>query len=68
MATTTNGLLKKGAMETAKSLGAALWFMFLTFPLMVIKVNSLEGTIEWRWERMAYVGAGAFFQIGRAHV
>ena len=61
MATTTNGLLKKGAVGTAKSLGVALWFMFLTFPIVVIKVNSLEGTIEWRWERMAYVGAGAFF-------
>jgi branched-chain amino acid transport system permease protein len=54
-------LLRRGLIEIARSLGVALWFMFLTFPIMVIKVNSLEGTIEWRWMRMVYVGGGAFF-------
>ena len=34
--------------------------MFLTFPIMVIKVNTIEQTIEWRWWWMAAVGLGAF--------
>ena len=38
----------------------ALWFMFLTFPILVVKVNTLEQTIHWRWMNMAYVGIGAF--------
>ncbi len=46
--------------EIKKSLLAALWFMFLTFPIMVIKVNTIEKTIEWHWWRMAGVGLGAF--------
>ena len=47
--------------EIKKSLLASLWFMFLTFPIMVIRVNPIEKIIEWRWERMAYIGVGAFF-------
>jgi branched-chain amino acid transport system permease protein len=47
--------------EIKKSCLASLWFMFLTFPIMVIKVNTIEKTIEWRWERMLAVGVGAFF-------
>lgn len=39
----------------------ALWFMFLTFPIMVVKVNAIERTISWRWMNLAYVGIGAFF-------
>jgi branched-chain amino acid transport system permease protein len=35
--------------------------MFLTFPIMVIRVNTVEKVIEWRWERMFVVGAGSFF-------
>lgn len=38
----------------------ALWFMFLTFPMMVIKVNTLDNIVEWRWANLAYVGIGAF--------
>ena len=34
--------------------------MFLTFPIMVIKVNTIEQTIEWRWWRMIGIGLGAF--------
>lgn len=47
--------------ETKRSLLASIWFVFLTFPLMVIKVNPLEGEVEWRWENMLYVAVGAFF-------
>ncbi|MFZ1985216.1 MAG: high-affinity branched-chain amino acid ABC transporter permease LivM [Desulfatitalea sp.] len=47
--------------EIRKSLLVCIWFMFLTFPIMVIKVNTIYRTVEWRWERMLMVGVGAFF-------
>lgn len=46
--------------EVLKSTGTALWFMFLTFPIMVIKINPLDQTIQWRWMNLVYVGAGSF--------
>jgi len=47
--------------DLKKSLLAAAWFMFLTFPVMVIKVNTIEKTIAWRWENLALVGVSVFF-------
>jgi len=47
--------------EFTRSLLVSAWFMFLTFPLMVIKVKPLERTIEWRWMNLVYIGIGAFF-------
>ena len=38
----------------------SLWFVFLTFPLMVVKVNPLEKTIQWRWKNALLVGIGTF--------
>ena len=35
--------------------------MFLTFPIMVIRVNTVEGEIEWRWHNLLIVGVGSFF-------
>lgn len=46
--------------EIIKSLKAAVWFMFLTFPIMVIKVNTVHNVIEWRWMNMAGIGIGIF--------
>ncbi len=46
--------------ETQRSAKVALWFMFLTFPILVIKVDPLEKIVSWRWENMAYVGIGTF--------
>jgi branched-chain amino acid transport system permease protein len=46
--------------ELKKSLVIAGWFMFLTFPIMVIRVNTIEKVIEWRWRNMLYVGVGSF--------
>jgi branched-chain amino acid transport system permease protein len=46
--------------EIKKSILISLWFMFLTFPIMVIKVNTIYKTIEWRWERLFMVGVGTF--------
>jgi branched-chain amino acid transport system permease protein len=38
----------------------ALWFVFLTFPLLVVKVNTLKNIVEWRWINMLWVAIGAF--------
>jgi branched-chain amino acid transport system permease protein len=46
--------------EIKRSFLVSAWFMFLTFPIMVIKVNTVEKVIEWRWERMLFVGLGSF--------
>lgn len=46
--------------ELRESLVIALWFMFLTFPILVIQVNTIEQTIIWRWQNMLYVGIGSF--------
>jgi branched-chain amino acid transport system permease protein len=43
-----------------QSVVVSSWFMFLTFPIMVIRVNTIENIIEWRWMNMIYVGAGSF--------
>jgi branched-chain amino acid transport system permease protein len=46
----------------------SLWFVFLTFPIMVIKVNPYERTVDWRWRNMLYVAIAAFlcYLISRA--
>lgn len=46
--------------EIIKSLKVAVWFMFLTFPIMVIKVNTVYNTIEWRWYNLAGIGIATF--------
>lgn len=48
------------AREFLKSLGVSLWFMALTFPLVAVRVNTIENTIQWRWANLAIVGVGAF--------
>jgi branched-chain amino acid transport system permease protein len=47
--------------EIKKSFLVALWLMFLTFPIMVIRVNTIDNIIDWRWKRMFMVGIGTFF-------
>ena len=47
--------------EIKRSFLISLWFVFLTFPIMVIRVNSIEKTVQWRWENMLYVAVGSFF-------
>jgi hypothetical protein len=46
--------------QLRQSLTIALWFMFLTFPILVIRVNTIEQIIDWRWMNMIYVGTGSF--------
>lgn len=52
------------AMMTFKDIRNAtaigLWFMFLTFPLLVIKVNPVEKTVIWRWHNLLLVGTASF--------
>lgn len=46
--------------EIKKSFLVSLWFMFLTFPIMVIRVNPIEKIVEWRWKNLFFVGIGSF--------
>lgn len=43
-----------------KSVIAALWLIFLTFPIAVIKVNTIENTINWRWMNALFAGIAGF--------
>ena len=47
--------------EIKQSFLVAAWFMFLTFPLMVIRVNTVENLVQWRWANMGLIGVIAFF-------
>lgn len=47
--------------EIKKSFLVSAWFMFLTFPIMVIRVNTVENMVEWRWKNMLLIGVGSFF-------
>ena len=46
--------------EIKKSLLTSLWFIFLTFPIMVIRVNTIEKTVEWRWVNVLLIALGSF--------
>jgi branched-chain amino acid transport system permease protein len=46
--------------DVKRSLIMAAWFMVLTFPIMVIKVNTVNDTVEWRWINMFIVGIATF--------
>ncbi len=46
--------------EIKRSAYIALWFILLTFPLMVVRVNTIENVIVWRWFNILGIGAGSF--------
>jgi branched-chain amino acid transport system permease protein len=46
--------------EIKKTALISLWFVFLTFPIMVIKVDPIERIVRWRWENALYIGVGIF--------
>ncbi len=46
--------------EIKKSFLTSLWFMFLTFPIMVIRVNTVDNIIQWRWANLLLVGIVSF--------
>ena len=43
-----------------KAFLVSVWFMALTFPFLVIKVNTLDGTVNWRWENLLFIGGASF--------
>ena len=49
-----------GMRQFKRSLLLAAWFMILTFPLLVVRVNTIEKTVLWRWRNLLYVGLGTF--------
>lgn len=46
--------------DLKQSFFISLWFMLLTFPIMVIRVNTIEKVVQWRWINMAAIGTGVF--------
>jgi len=46
--------------ELKRSFLISLWFAFLTFPIMVIKVDPIERTVLWRWDNMFFIAIGSF--------
>jgi hypothetical protein len=49
----------------------ALWFMFLTLPLLAVRVDTLQGVIEWRWHNLlalifVVLGLGLNITVGLA--
>lgn len=43
-----------------KSLLVSLWFAVLTFPIMVIRVNTIEDTVTWRWGNLVMIIIASF--------
>jgi branched-chain amino acid transport system permease protein len=46
--------------DLKQSLLISVWFMLLTFPIMVIRVNTIQKVIQWRWMNLVMIGVGAF--------
>lgn len=46
--------------ELKKGFLTSLWFVFLTFPIIVIKVNPIDRTVIWRWQNALYMAVGTF--------
>ena len=46
--------------DLKQSIFISIWLMLLTFPIMVIRVNTIEKVIQWRWKNLLAVGVGAF--------
>jgi len=51
---------EKLAANLKKSAIAALWLAFLTLPIIVIRVDTVEQTVTWRWMHLAYMLGGSF--------
>jgi len=46
--------------ELKKSFFIALGLILLTFPIMVVQVNTIENVIVWRWRNLIFIGLGGF--------
>jgi branched-chain amino acid transport system permease protein len=38
----------------------SIWFVFLTFPLLAVRVNTSDRVVIWRWMNMLWVAIAAF--------
>lgn len=47
--------------KLAKAFLTALWFMLLTLPVMGIRLNLPENRVDWRFDRLLYLGVAVFF-------
>lgn len=47
--------------QLLKALLTSAWFMVLTLPVMGIKLNLVENTVQWRFGRIMLLGVGIFF-------
>ncbi len=43
-----------------RSLLVSIWFAILTFPIIVIRANTITGTITWRWHNIGWIVGGTF--------
>jgi len=43
-----------------KSILVSIWFVFLTFPLMVVRVNTMNQVVVWRWTNLVWVAIASF--------
>lgn len=43
-----------------RSFFVSLWFAVLTFPIMVVRVNTIEDTVTWRWGNLIMVLFGSY--------
>ncbi|PLX87466.1 MAG: branched-chain amino acid ABC transporter permease [Desulfuromonas sp.] len=43
-----------------QSILVSIWFVFLTFPLMAVRVNTADRIVEWRWMNMLWVAVASF--------
>jgi len=43
-----------------RSFFVSLWFAVLTFPIMVVRVNTIEDTVTWRWGNLLMVLLGSY--------
>lgn len=46
--------------DVRQSILVSIWFVFLTFPLMVVRVNTADQLVEWRWMSLVWVAYEAF--------
>ena len=52
--------LTRSGVHLRGAAAVALWFMFLTLPLLAVRVDTLQGVVEWRWTNLLWVGAASF--------
>jgi branched-chain amino acid transport system permease protein len=56
--------------DLVKALLISLWFMFLSFPMLALKVDPIQQTVIWRWNNVLYMGAASFvlYLAGRSYL